>query len=89
MSWKLDFSSQADKFLQKNPAQKDRLIKALSDFIKKISGEAISLDVKTMKGVWKGCHRIRKGDIRIIFSVNKPLQTIHVYLVDHRGDVYK
>lgn len=89
MSWTIDYSSQADKFLQKNPAQKEKLKKALIDFIKKISGEVVTLDVKKMKGVWQGYHRIRKGDIRIIFSVNKPLQKIHVHLIDHRGDVYK
>ena len=56
------------------PGPKDRLKKTLSDFIKKISGEAVSLDIKTMKGLRQGCHRIRKGDIKIIFSV-RPLHS--------------
>lgn len=89
MSWTIDYSSQANRFLQKNPAQNEKLKKALIDFIKKISGEVVAIDVKKMKGVWQGYHRIRKGDIRIIFSVNKPLKKIHVLLIDHRGDVYK
>lgn len=42
-----------------------------------------------MKGNWKDSFRIRKGDIRIIFSVNENEKLIHVSIIDFRGDVYK
>jgi len=42
-----------------------------------------------MKGKWDGSLRIRKGDIRIICSVNEDTQTLHVQVIDFRGDVYK
>jgi len=89
MSWTINYSSQARKFLQKNPPHADVLKDSLRFFIKKLSGETVSIDVKTMKGIWKGSIRIRKGDIRIILSVNEDEKIIHVKVIDFRGDVYK
>jgi len=40
-------------------------------------------------GEWEGRLRIRKGKIRIIFTLNKEDRIIFVERVDFRGDVYK
>ena len=89
MSWKIDYSSQAQKFRLKSPQITDQIKDALSAFIKKISGEIVSIDVKKMKGVWEGSIRIRKGDIRIIVTVHDDPKILHVRVIDFRGDVYK
>lgn len=89
MSWKIDYSSQAQKFRLKNPQLADHIKEALSAFAKKIAGEIISIDVKKMKGAWEGSVRIRKGDIRIIITVYDDPKILHVRVIDFRGDVYK
>ena len=89
MSWTINYSSQAQKFLQKNPPHADALKDSLRLFIKKLSGETVSINAKTMKGIWKGSIRIRKGDSRIILSVDEDEKTIHVKVIDFRGNVYK
>ena len=89
MSWSINYSSQAQKFLKKNPAHSDHLKESLRLFVKKLTGEVVSLDVDKMKGEWKGHIRIRKGGIRMIISVDEDLMFIHVKVIDFRGNVYK
>ena len=89
MSWKIDYSSQAQKFRLKNPQLTDHIKEALSAFAKKLAGEIISIDVKKMKGAWEGSVRIRKGDFRIIVTVHDDPKILHVRVIDFRGDVYK
>ncbi|HPM34486.1 MAG TPA: type II toxin-antitoxin system RelE/ParE family toxin [Spirochaetota bacterium] len=89
MSWKINYSNQAQKFRLKNPQLTDQIKDALSAFIKKISGEIVSIDVKKMKGNWEGAIRIRKGDFRIIVTVYDESKILHVQVIDFRGDVYK
>ena len=89
MSWKIRYSGQADKFLKKNPQLAEGLKDSLHLFIKRINGETVSLDVKRMKGIWDGHVRIRKGDTRIILSVDEHTKIIHIKIINFRGDVYK
>ena len=48
----------------------------------------VSIDVKKMKGEWKGYYRIRYGKIRIIIKVIKERNEIVVDTVDFREGVY-
>jgi len=89
MSWRINYSSQAAKFIQKNPPHVDGIKDCLKIFIKKLSGETVALDIKKMKGAWEGFLRIRKGNIRIILSVVENEKTIQINVIDFRGDVYK
>lgn len=89
MSWTINYSSQAQKFLKKNPARSAQLKESLALFVKKLGGEVVSLNVDKMKANWKDHIRIRKGGIRIILSVDEDLKIIHVKVIDFRGDVYK
>ena len=89
MSWKVDYSTQAQKFRLKNPQLAEAIKDALRNFVKKLGGETVSLDVKKMKGIWDGSVRIRKGDFRIIITVHDDSRVIHVRVIDFRGDVYK
>jgi mRNA-degrading endonuclease RelE of RelBE toxin-antitoxin system len=70
MSWRVNYSSQAAKFIQKNPPHAGGVKECLKLFIKKLSGETVPLDIKKMKGTWQDSFRVRKGDIRIILSNN-------------------
>ncbi len=54
-------------------------------FLKKMRGESISVDVKKLKGKWKGYLRIKKGKLRVIFTVNFEDRVLYVERVDFRG----
>ena len=45
--------------------------------------------IKPMAGEWSGFHRMRHGDLRIIFLLDRPNDTIVIAHVGPRGDVYK
>jgi mRNA-degrading endonuclease RelE of RelBE toxin-antitoxin system len=52
--------------------------------------EDSSIDLKKLKGKYRGSFRIRKGDTRIIFSISKEDElTVLVHDIDFRGNVYK
>ena len=72
------------KFLLKLTKKERALIKA-------ILGDVLMLDlqnydVKPLKG-YKGFYRLRKGDIRIIFTKEK--NTAVIIDIDYRKDIYK
>ncbi|HMO84560.1 MAG TPA: type II toxin-antitoxin system RelE/ParE family toxin [Lacipirellulaceae bacterium] len=45
--------------------------------------------VKPMQGEWKGFYRLRHGDLRIIYLVDRASDTVVVAHLGPRGDVYK
>lgn len=75
-----------DKFLKKL-SQKDR--KKIDDLICRIIDKNfIGLNYKKLKG-YSNVYRIRKGDIRIIFTINEN-KTIDIISIDRKQeDTYK
>ncbi len=45
--------------------------------------------VKNMAGDWVGYKRIRLGNVRIIFWLDKEKKIIYVDHIGNRGDIYK
>lgn len=45
--------------------------------------------IKRMAGDWAGYHRVRVGDIRVIFWIDKDKHLVSVDHIGPRGDVYK
>jgi len=88
MKWEISYSHDAGKFLDKESFHR-QIKNELINFLKRIEGENINVDVKKLKGSWKGFYRIRKGKIRIIFSVDYENKILFVNKIDFRGDVYK
>ncbi|MEK6545735.1 MAG: hypothetical protein AABZ28_04315 [Nitrospinota bacterium] len=86
---KIELSREADKFLKKEDIKDDEILSLIQKFINYSKGSDENIDVKKMKGKWKGCHRIKIGKIRIILKVNFKEQTIFVDRIDYRGSVYK
>ncbi|MBI4946892.1 MAG: type II toxin-antitoxin system RelE/ParE family toxin [Bacteroidetes bacterium] len=89
MNWQIDFSKVSVKFLEYNKITDDIIISHLLRVIKKFRGENISIDLKKMKGEWKGFYRLRIGKIRIIFKIEFQNQQIYIDRIDFRGDIYK
>lgn len=80
------------KFIKKNNFSKDELdnliIKAIKKIVKK---EDVNIDLKRFITSENELFRIRKGDIRIIFSFNQNGDVIVsvVENIGYRGDIYK
>ena len=47
------------------------------------------LDIKKMKGNWKGFYRLRVGKNRVIFTVDFNSKEITIFAIGSRGDIYK
>jgi mRNA-degrading endonuclease RelE of RelBE toxin-antitoxin system len=88
MKWTIEYSQDADRFIQTEGVQSE-VKKQIEGFLRKLRGEAINIDVKKLKGEWKGYFRIRKGRLRIIFSLDTSYRSLHVQRIDFRGDAYK
>jgi mRNA interferase RelE/StbE len=88
------FRKQALKSLQKSDGEISAEIREKLDQIDDFfSAQSIlpfsEFDLKKMKGEWAGFYRLRIGSMRIIFKVDEKSQTVDVYKIGSRGDVYK
>lgn len=81
----ITFSKQADKALRKMPSN------IAQNIVKKIKKLSINPDI--MKNVKKLTDhpgfRLRSGDWRIIYVINKNEKLIQIVKIKTRGDVYK
>jgi len=87
--WKIDLSKQADKFIEKENIKEDEILSLIRRFINYSKGLDENVDVKKMKGKWKGYHRIKIGKVRMILKVDFKERQILVDRIDYRGRVYK
>jgi len=88
MNWKLKYTNQALKFLEKTS------IESIDPTIRKAIGKVIFLEntninIRKMKGKWKEFYRIRQGNLRIIIKFEAEDRTVLIYRIGWRGNVYK
>ncbi len=80
-------SRKAVKYLKRM----DERIKA--QLIAKLEALAAAPDeaanVKPMEGEYEGCHRLRHGDVRVIYTWDKAADTVVILAIGPRGDIYK
>ncbi len=88
MKWNIEYSRHADKFIEKEDIRVT-VREQIKGFLKKMRGKPINIDVKKLKGKWKGYLRIRKGKLRVIFAVDFEDKALYVERVDFRGKAYK
>ena len=92
MNLKISYSKEAGKFLKKNEDNlKEEVDGLIVEAIRKLfETEETNINLKKLKGKEKGSFRIRKGDIRIVFSLKKE-KILHAMIktIDFRGNVYK
>lgn len=88
MKWSVEHSKRANAFIEKHHIEA-KVMDSIGDFILKIKGSSINIDVKKLKGEWLGYYRIRKGKIRIILKPDGETGTVFVDIVDFRGSVYR
>jgi mRNA interferase RelE/StbE len=83
----LKFSKNATKFLSEiSVNDQQRLKEKLKILLLAVEENGTipfrELDIKNLKGEWKGCQRMR-----VIFQINT--DDLLVYEIDFRGDIYK
>ncbi len=88
MKWKLKYTNQALKFLNKTS------IESIDSTIRKAIGKVIffentNINIRKLKGKWKKYYRIRQGDLRIIIKFEEEDRTVLIYRIGWRGNVYK
>jgi len=88
MNWNIEYSKRANDFIEEHGIR-ERVRESIKNFILKITGLNINIDVKKLKGEWAGYYRIRKGKIIIILNPSIESKSIFVDVVDFRGNVYK
>jgi len=88
MKWAIEYSRDADHFIQAEGIQ-GAVRNQIEGFLRKLLGHSTNIDVKQLKGEWKGYFRIRKGKLRIILSIDSAGRSIYVERVDFRGNAYK
>ncbi|MBI4689171.1 MAG: hypothetical protein HY754_02710 [Nitrospirae bacterium] len=88
MTWEIEYSKDAYKFIQKNKLHTD-VSEELKKFLLRLKGIDVNINLKKLVGDWDGYYRLRKGDIRIIFEIKKQEETLYVEKVDLRGRAYK
>ena len=88
MKWKIEYSRDALKFIKKQNIHEE-IREEMKKFLMRLKGENINIDVKKLIGDWEGYYRLKKGKIRIIFSLNKNEKSLFIEKIDFRGDVYK
>ena len=89
MTWLVNFSAQAEKFLEQQRISKDGIYELIRKALMKFRGEQINVDLKKLGGEWEGFHRIRKGKVRIIAEFNFDNTSVFIEVIDWRGSAYK
>jgi mRNA interferase RelE/StbE len=84
--YRVKLSKQASKFLNKlNTAH---LLTVKNKLITLANYPDCNLDIKAMKGEYKGYLRIRIGNIRVIFYPEDDSKIIYIDAINFRGDIY-
>jgi mRNA interferase RelE/StbE len=93
MEWKIRIHRKALKFLEELPGYKRSLIEERLRELLEALGRGIlpyrRLDIRKLRGEWKGFLRMRVGDIRIIFKIDFDTKIIYIYHIHYRGKAYK
>ncbi|MBI4119858.1 MAG: hypothetical protein HY454_00115 [Parcubacteria group bacterium] len=89
MSWQVDFSKEALKFLNRNRIAEAFVVEKIKIALMKFRGEDVNIDIRKLTGSWTGFYRIRSGKIRIIVEFQFDNQRAYIEQVDWRGNAYK
>ena len=88
--WKYYFSKESIKILKRIGEKSSKLIKQkirnIGDWLDNKTN--LLVDIKKLKGEWKGFYRLRVGKIRIIFSIDVDNKIIKIYDIGSRGNIY-
>ena len=87
MSYKLLFLKEAVEEFKKLDKATQRIIKEKLELLAQ-NPETLKNNIKPLKGQYKGLYRLRVGNYRVIYKIDKEKITILVIRIGHRRDIY-
>ena len=87
MTYKIVFKKSAEKEFKKLPSEVKTSILEIINFLG-INPYSSHLNIKKLRGVAADLYRVRSGDYRIIYSVEKDILKIIIIKIGHRKVVY-
>ncbi|MGR3311053.1 MAG: type II toxin-antitoxin system RelE family toxin [Candidatus Brocadiales bacterium] len=87
--WRIELSKQVNKFIEKENIKDTEILVITQKFINYSKGLDENIDVKKLKGKYKGFYRIKTGKTRMIVEIDFKDKTVFIDRIDYRGDVYK
>ena len=87
MKYKLLFLKEAAEEFKKLDKAVQRIIKEKLEILAQ-NPELIKNNIKPLKGKYKGLYRLRVGNYRVVYRLNKEEITILVIRIGHRKDIY-
>ena len=89
MEWTFEFSRKASKFLEQHRLSDSFAVDAVLLALRKLSGEAVAVDLEMLHGAWKGTYRVRRQKVRVVFSFDATVRRVLIEVVDFRDSVYR
>ena len=86
MPYSLEFEERAIRDLTRLDAQVSRRIRNRLD---DLASQAETVSHRALTGSLRGLFRLRAGDYRIIYGLDRGRRLIMVLRVDHRSEVYR
>jgi mRNA interferase RelE/StbE len=86
MPYRVDFSPEAESDLDK--LDRKTVLRVVAR-IKWLSQNAETISHYPLSGTLKGAFKLRAGDYRILYDMDRTAQTIIVQYIDHRSRVYR
>jgi mRNA interferase RelE/StbE len=86
--WQIEFNDVAKvDLLRLDKPVRNRILDFLNDRV--TQHPAPEQIAESLTGEFKGLHRFRVGDYRVVVFIRKDILTLLVLFVDHRSTVYK
>lgn len=86
--WRVELSKSAFKHLKKIDSKTAQKILDDLQKLEELENPLLHQDVRPLVGQLKGFYRLRIGNKRIIFELDRNNKRIGVHTIVHRGDAY-
>jgi len=93
LEWQVKVHRRAYRFLEDLPEDRRSLVEEkLKELVEALEHGVLPyrrLDIRRLRGEWKGFLRLRVGNIRVIFRLDFENKIVYVYNIHYRKSAYK
>ena len=86
--WRVELSRNSLKYLKKLDKSTSKRILSSLEKLETTENPLAHKDVRSLSGKLTGFHRLRVGNFRLIFELDKKDKRIGVHVIVSRGDAY-